>query len=54
MSDGLTIVSGSDDTSARLWDMATGTTTRELREHTVYYSGRGKYKWAGLHIDVSA
>ena len=33
--DGLGIVSGSDDTTVKVWDMATGTTTAELRGHKV-------------------
>ena len=33
--DGIHIVSGSDDTSIRYWDMATETSTTELREHEV-------------------
>ncbi len=50
-SDGLGIVSGSDDTSARVWDLATGTSTEELRGHTVRWDGRGisgcGIEWAG-------
>lgn len=34
-SDGLKIVSGSDDTSTKLWDIATGESITELRGHTV-------------------
>lgn len=33
--DGIHIVSGSDDTSLRYWDIATETSTAELREHNV-------------------
>ena len=33
--DGLGIVSGSDDTTVKVWDMATGITTAELRGHKV-------------------